>query len=116
MSTFLVVLHITVCVFLVLMVLVQSGKDGGIGGMAGGSSQTVFGSSGGANFFTKFTSGLAAVFMITSIGLTIVKGGKKSSIFDAVPPTNAAPGAQSAAPGAQSVTTPAQPAAEPQKK
>jgi preprotein translocase subunit SecG len=82
MSTFFLVLHIFTCVVLVFVVLIQSGKEGGIGMMTGGSSQTVFGSSGGANFFTKFTSAMAAVFMITSIALTAAKSGRKASLFE----------------------------------
>lgn len=109
MSTLLTVFHLVVCVVLILIVMVQSGKDGGIGAMAGGSSQTVFGSSGGANFFTKFTSALAAVFMLTSIGLTITKGGKRSSVFD----TNASPVTGSATAPANTSTAPKAPVAEP---
>lgn len=86
MSTFFLVLHIFTCVILVFVVLIQSGKEGGIGVMGGGGSQTVFGSSGGANFFTKFTSAAAAIFMITSIVLTANRaGGRKASIFDTAP-------------------------------
>lgn len=88
MGTFLIVLHVITCVILVFVVLIQAGKEGGLGAMAGGS-QTVFGSSGGANFFTKFTAGIAALFMVTSIALTIVKSGKKSSIFEGSSTTSA---------------------------
>jgi preprotein translocase subunit SecG len=120
MSTFFLVLHIFTCVVLVFVVLIQSGKEGGIGVMGGGgSSQTIFGSSGGANFFTKFTSGTAAVFMITSIILTVTKGGKKASVFGNIPAANAAtaPVQQPPAPTTQppSATAPAAPAA-PAKK
>lgn len=103
------VLHLVVCVILVLVVLLQSGKDGGIGAMAGGSSQTVFGSSGGANFFTRFTAVVAAIFMVTSLGLTITKGGKRSSIFDnpAQPNSAAVPGAPSAPEKAPTENAPA---------
>jgi preprotein translocase subunit SecG len=115
MNTFLLVLHVFACIVLVFVVLIQSGKDGGIGMMAGGSSQTVFGSSGGANFFTKFTSVTAAIFMVTSIFLTVTKGGKRTSIFDrpvsantststiptpAASPVTAAPAAPAQAPAA----------------
>ena len=107
MSTFFLVLHVIVCVVLVLVVLVQSGKDGGIGMMSGGgSSQSVFGSSGGANFFTKFTSVTAAIFMITSIVLTLTKGGKKASLFDSAKAA-ATPAATQTLPAPGKTETPA---------
>jgi preprotein translocase subunit SecG len=67
-----------------IVVLVQSGKGGGLGaGFGGGGANTLFGSSGGGNFFTKMTMCLAAGFMVTSLGLTVVKShGLKTSIFD----------------------------------
>ena len=69
---------------LVIVVLVQSGKGGGLGaGFGGGGANTLFGSSGGGNFFTKLTMCLAAGFMCTSMGLTMVKShALKTSIFD----------------------------------
>jgi preprotein translocase subunit SecG len=70
MTTFLTVLHVLVCVFLILVVLLQAGKGGGMGIAFGGAgSQTVFGSSGAGNFLTRLTSVTAAVFMLTSLGL-----------------------------------------------
>ncbi|MGE4234221.1 MAG: preprotein translocase subunit SecG [Bacteriovoracia bacterium] len=91
MSTIFIAFHIFVCIVLVLVVLVQAGKDGGIGMMGGGSSQTIFGSSGGANFFTKFTSVTAALFMVSSISLTLMKAGKKKSLFEGAPVQTSAP-------------------------
>ena len=70
MTTLLTVLHVLVCVFLILVVLLQAGKGGGMGIAFGGAgSQTVFGSSGAGNFLTRLTSITAAVFMLTSLGL-----------------------------------------------
>ena len=83
MATLVTVVHIATCVLLVLVVLVQSGKGAEISASFGGSSQTVFGSSGGANFFTRFTGGAAAVFFCTSIFLTIHGSAQsKGSVFD----------------------------------
>jgi preprotein translocase subunit SecG len=84
MYTALIVCHILIAVVLVIVVLVQSGKGGGLGaGFGGGGANTLFGSSGGGNFFTKLTMCLAAAFMATSLGLTVVKSrGLKTSIFD----------------------------------
>ncbi len=95
MQTFVTVIHVITCVLLVLVVLIQSGKGAEISTSFGGSSQTVFGSSGGANFFTRFTAGAAALFMVTSVVLTLMGGQSRKSLFEAVPAESSA---QSAAP------------------
>ena len=82
MMTFLTAIHITTVILLVITVLLQSGKGAEISASFGGSSQTVFGSSGGANFFQKLTYTLAAIFMITSLTLTILPGKVKRSVFE----------------------------------
>ena len=71
MVTFLTILHVLVCVFLILVVLLQAGKVGGMGIAfgGGGGSQTVFGSSGAGNFLTRLTSVTATIFLITSLSL-----------------------------------------------
>ncbi len=71
MYTFLTVLHVVVCIFLMLVVLLQAGRGGGIGLAFGGSggSQSVFGSSGGANFLTKMTAICAIIFFANSLAL-----------------------------------------------
>lgn len=99
MGTFVTIVHVATCVLLVLVVLIQSGKGAEISASFGGSSQTVFGSSGGQNFFTKFTYALAAVFMVTSVLLTVRGNDGRKSVFEGVP--------QAAAP----VTAPVAPAA-----
>src|SRR5688500_14404381 len=66
----LIVLHVIVCTFLILVVLLQAGKGGGMGIAFGGAgSQTVFGSSGAGNFLTRMTAITAVIFMVTSLGL-----------------------------------------------
>src|SRR5215831_16524531 len=71
MITFLTVIHVLVCLFLVLVVLLQAGKGGGMGIAfgGGGGSQTVFGSSGAGNFLTRLTAISAFVFLVTSLSL-----------------------------------------------
>ncbi len=60
--TFLVIVHIFICLFLVGVILLQPGKgDGGIA-FGGSSSQTIFGSRGAGNFLTKTTSLCAILF------------------------------------------------------
>jgi len=73
MTTFVVVLHVFVCVLLILIVLLQAGKGAEMGATFGaGGSQSVFGSGGAAPFMTKLTTVIAVIFMVTSIGLTIL--------------------------------------------
>ncbi len=110
MSTLITVVHFTTCVLLAIVVLLQSGKGAEISASFGGSSQTVFGSSGGANFFTRLTFALAGIFMLTSITLTVMSNRSKKSVFDgmpaavstesnvpaAAPPAGTAPAAQTA--------------------
>jgi preprotein translocase subunit SecG len=78
------ILHIIVCIGLVLVVLLQTGKGAEIGAVfGGGSSSTIFGSSGAGNFLTKLTTGMAIIFMITSLTLGYFAGQKPSAtIFD----------------------------------
>lgn len=91
MVTFLIVLHVLICVLLVTAVLLQFGKGAEMGAvMGGGASQAVFSSSAKGNFMTKLTSILAIGFMVNSIILTTVKSKEaKRSLFD-----NEAPVAQ----------------------
>jgi preprotein translocase subunit SecG len=71
MYTFLTVVHVFLCSFLILVVLLQAGKGGGMGIAFGGSggSQTVFGSSGAGNFLTRLTAICASAFFINSLVL-----------------------------------------------
>lgn len=110
MTTFLTVIHVAACVLLILVVLIQAGKGAEISASLGGSSQTIFGSSGGANFFTRFTAAMAAIFMTTSVVLTILGSQSTRSVFEgaAAPVTAPAP-AQPVAPAAPA--NPAAPAA-----
>lgn len=69
----LVLLHIIISLFLIGVVLLQTGKSADLAGAFGGQgSQTAFGPRGAANLLTKLTSYAAILFMFTSIGLTIV--------------------------------------------
>jgi preprotein translocase subunit SecG len=105
MITFITVIHISTIVLLVIAILLQSGKGAEISANFGGSSQTVFGSSGGANFFQKLTYVLAAVFMVTSLTLTILPSHIKKSVFEGYTPT-AANTAPSTSPAEGSTTAP----------
>ena len=69
MIIFLKVLHIVVALFLILVVLLQTGKGAEMGAAFGGSSQTLFGGSGPTSFMAKLTTAAAVGFMLTSLGL-----------------------------------------------
>ena len=73
MYAFLMVIHLLVCVSLVAVVLVQSGKGGGLaGGAFGGSAQTVFGGRGATDFITRATMILGVAFFLTSLTLALL--------------------------------------------
>jgi len=65
------VIHVLVSLFLILVVLVQSGKGGDLSMFTSGGSQTAFGPAAGATLFTKLTTWSAIIFMVTSITLSI---------------------------------------------
>lgn len=65
------IIHVLVAVFLVLTILLQAGKGGGVGAAFGGAgSQTVFGGRGAQTFLSKLTAMAAAVFFLTSLILS----------------------------------------------
>src|SRR2546428_7560652 len=83
MITIVTIIHIFVSIGLILVVLLQTGKGADMGAVFGGSSSTIFGSSGAGNFLTRLTTGMAIVFMITSLTLGYFSGKRAtSSVFD----------------------------------
>ncbi|HCY88099.1 MAG TPA: preprotein translocase subunit SecG [Desulfobacteraceae bacterium] len=75
MTTIVVALHVTVCVLLILIVLLQTGKGAEMGAsLGGGGSQALFGPTGPANILTKITTAVAIIFMITSLSLAYMSG------------------------------------------
>ncbi|MBO4318802.1 MAG: preprotein translocase subunit SecG [Mailhella sp.] len=119
MQTAILVLHVIVCIFLVVLVLLQAGREG-MGVIFGGSNDsTVFGSSGAGGILAKLTAFLAVLFVATSLGYNLMNSSGKptaSSILDvqieevapqAVPAPAVEPKAADPAPA------PKEPAAEP---
>ncbi len=81
----LLTIHYLLCLFLIVVVLLQSGKAADLAGAFGGmGSQTVFGPRGSATVLSKATTIAAALFMITSLSLSIMvtRGGKAPSLLD----------------------------------
>jgi preprotein translocase subunit SecG len=79
-------IHVIVCLFLVIVVLLQSGKAADLAGAFGGmGSQTAFGPRGSATVLSKATTIAAALFMLTSLTLSIVatrESGRGTSILE----------------------------------
>ena len=72
MIVLITLIHIFVCFFLIIVVLLQSGQSGDIAAAFGGmGSQTAFGPRGAATVLTKATTWCAIIFMLTSITLSI---------------------------------------------
>jgi len=125
--TLILIVHVIVCIALILIILLQSGKGADIGAVfGGGSSQTVFGSTGAGTFLSKVTIAAAVIFMLTSIILTYFSGKglvrERSIITEqppaatsttgetAPPPATSQPEAQSAKPEAPAASGAAVPA------
>src|SRR5499427_6112398 len=70
MYSIVLAIHLVICLVLCVVVLVQQGKGADIGAVFGGSSQTIFGSSGAGNLLTRITTWCAVLFMLTSLYLT----------------------------------------------
>lgn len=89
------VLHVLVCLFLIVVVLLQSGKAADLAGAFGGmGSQTAFGPRGSATILSKATTISAALFMITSLSLAILhtrEGRTSGSVLDKAPVSQPAP-------------------------
>jgi preprotein translocase subunit SecG len=107
MITLLTVFHVIVCIFLILVVLVQQGKGADwAGAFGGGGSQTTFGARSTGSILERATTGAAIIFMITSIALAIlISGGSANSVIregaktTAPAPATPAPGGAPAQPG-----------------
>jgi len=86
MAFFIILLHVAVCLALIMIVLLQTGKGADIGAaFGGGASQTIFGSQGAGSFLTKLTAVAAIIFMLTSLGLNLLSSHRLgSSVMESV--------------------------------
>ncbi len=108
MLTFVTIVHVLVCVFMIFVILLQPGKDAGMGSaLGGGAATSAFGGRGAVTFLSKLTGVCAMLFFFTSLGLSFV--GLRSSVAAggsvAAPPAQTAP----ATPGANGAAAPAAP-------
>lgn len=74
MTSILLVVHVLTAVSIVVLVLMQQGRGADMGAAFGGGSQTLFGARGSANFLSRITGLLAAVFFVTSLTLAYLYG------------------------------------------
>lgn len=85
MHTFLSVVYVFVCLFLILVVLLQSGKGGGLGSaFGGGASQQIFGGAGAGNLLTRLTAVSAFLFMALSVALAFLSTSGEQALDRAV--------------------------------
>lgn len=116
MLTFLLTfVYVIVCVFLILVVLLQQGKRADLAGaFGGGGSETAFGPRGAANMLSRLTTISAVLFMLVALLLSILSsgsGGRPASVLDQVetPPASAAPAPAPETPGDAEVPPPQAP-------
>ncbi len=79
MLTLITIIHVLLCVFMIFVILLQPGKDAGMGAaLGGGAATSAFGGRGAVTFLSKLTAVCAGLFFVTSLGLSLV--GMKSSV------------------------------------
>ena len=120
MTIALTILHVFVSLFLIGVVLLQSGKGAEMGASFGSSgSQSVFGAGGGTSFLSKLTTSAAVIFMLTSLTLAYISGQPSSSSMMSGKGKSAPVQAPAAVPAPQksdSVPAPVSPAVPAPKK
>ena len=85
MTILLVVLYVLVCIFLILVVLLQQGKGADLAGaFGGGGSQTSFGPRSASNIMHRMTTGSFILFVVLSLALAILSGKQRSSVMETV--------------------------------
>jgi preprotein translocase subunit SecG len=117
LNTPITVLHVIVCLMLMLVVLIQPGKSGGLGAALGGAgAQQIFGGRGAGNFLTRTTWIAATVFFLTSVTLAYVSTSTGDSLEDLantpLPAITPVPGEGSAAEGSAPPDSPVPGSAE----
>jgi len=114
MTIFITIIHTIMCIILIAIVLLQTGKGASMGAAFGGGSNTIFGGAGPASFLNKITTIAAVVFMVTSFTLAILSSRvvTSSKVLDAAPVTQTQPAEQKATPSEQAPASETAPAEE----
>jgi len=105
--------HVLVCVFLILVVLLQQGKGADLSVFGGGSTQTAFGARGATTLLHKLTVASFVIFVLTTVGITILQSGPGTSSVMRQVAAEASQPAPAPAPSAPAPAGPAQPANPP---
>lgn len=112
MTSILLVVHVLAAVSIIVLVLMQQGRGADMGAAFGGGSQTLFGARGSANFLSRVTGLLAAVFFVTSLTLAYLYGQstQPQSVTDQVvtPPAQSVPESDSDIPQVPDAAGPTQ--------
>jgi len=106
MLAFFTVVHVLLCVFMIFVILLQPGKDAGMGAaLGGGAATSAFGGRGAVTFLSKLTAACAGLFFLTSLGLSFV--GVRSSVTSGIKPAApvSAPAPTSSAPTGSAAPT-----------
>ena len=111
MLTFVTIVHVLLCVFMIFVILLQPGKDAGMGAaLGGGAATSAFGGRGAVTFLSKLTAICAALFFLTSLGLSFV--GLRTSVAaggSVAAPSAPAPAAPAPTPAPAAAPAPAAP-------
>jgi preprotein translocase subunit SecG len=111
MLAFFTVVHVLLCVFMIFVILLQPGKDAGMGAaLGGGAATSAFGGRGAVTFLSKLTAACAGLFFLTSLGLSFV--GVRGSVTSALTAKPAAPVSAPASGAAPAGTTAPAPATD----
>ena len=116
MQILITIVHVFACIVLILVVLLQAGKGANMGAVFGGSSQTVFGSSGPGTFLGKMTTAIAIIFMLTSLSLSYSASRKGNSLMEGAAKPVAQKTVPAPTPAAPPAPMPQSPAALPTAK
>jgi len=112
-TVLLVILYIFVCLFLIMVVLLQQGKGADLAGaFGGGGSQTSFGPRGNTNIMHRMTTGAFVLFVLLCLALTILSGKQRTSVMEDVAPAVPVENTQPAEPALEPVGDEPAPATE----
>jgi len=113
------VIHVLVCVFLILVVLLQQGKGADLSVFGGGNTQTAFGARSATTLLHKLTVASFVIFILTTVSIAIVKSGPSGTVMagaankSSSAPAKTAPAKPAPAPAQAPAPAPAAPAPAP---